>query len=386
MSIVILRNQLLHKIEKAFKSHRIVCLLGPRQCGKTTLAREIKTQQKEVHYFDLERPADAQVLETPDITLPYLKGMIIMDEIQRLPNIFTYLRYLHDENLDQQFLILGSASRDLLQQSAESLAGRIAFIEVHPFSLSETNDMESLWVKGGFPRSFLLEGEASLEWRENYMRTYVEQDLRSFGVEFDTQALRRLWMMLAHYHGQTINYSDLSKSLSISQPTLKKYVTYLESSFMVRILKPWHANLKKRQVKSPKVYYRDVGLLHYVLNIREYSDIFKHPKAGASWEGFAIEELIKFYGVDYENSYFWGSHNKAELDLLLTYKNKVLGFEFKLSDAPKLTPSMRIAVEDLELDELNVIYPGTKAYKLGENITVRPLIDFINAEEGKFNL
>lgn len=380
---MILRKKLLHKIEKAFESHRIVCLLGPRQCGKTTLAREIKKQKKEVHYFDLERPSDAQVLETPDITLPHLQGLIIMDEIQRLPNIFTYLRYLHDENLDQQFLILGSASRDLLRQSAESLAGRIAFIEVHPFSLSETKDMETLWVKGGFPRSYLLEKEASLEWRENYMRTYVEQDLRSFGVEFDTQALRRLWMMLAHYHGQTINYADLSKSLASSQPTLKKYVAYLESSFMVRVLKPWHANLKKRQVKSPKIYYRDVGLLHYVLNIREYRDIFKHPKAGASWEGFAIEELIKFYGADYESCYFWGSHNKAELDLLITHKNKMLGFEFKLTDAPKLTPSMRIAIDDLELDELTVIYPGTKNYKLAENITVHSLMDFIGIGDTK---
>lgn len=377
------RKELLLKIERAFSSHRIVCLLGPRQCGKTTLAREFKKKRKDVHYFDLERPSDAQVLESPDVTLPHLSGLIVMDEIQRLPNIFSYLRYLHDENLDQQFLILGSASRDLLHQSAESLAGRIAFIEVHPFSLFETNHLQDLWVKGGFPRSYLLDGEESLHWRENYMRTYVEQDLRSFGVDFDTQALRRLWMMLAHYHGQTINYADLSKSLSTSQPTLKKYVSYLENSFMVRLLKPWFANLKKRQVKSPKVYYRDVGLLHYVLNIREYKDIFTHPKAGASWEGFAMEELIKFYGVDAESCYFWGSHNKAELDLLLIHQNQKLGFEFKLSDAPKLTPSMRIAMDDLELDALTVIYPGTKSYKLSKDITVCSLRDFMKIGESK---
>ena len=372
------RKELLLKIERAFASHRIVCLLGPRQCGKTTIAREFKKQRTDVHYFDLERPSDAQVLESPDVTLPHLSGLIVMDEIQRIPNIFPYLRYLHDENLNQQFLILGSASRDLLHQSAESLAGRIVFIEIHPLSLFETRHMQDLWVKGGFPRSYLLDSEESLHWRENYMRTYVEQDLRSFGVGFDTQALRRLWMMLAHYHGQTINYADLSKSLSTSQPTLKKYVTYLENSFMVRLLKPWFANLKKRQVKSPKVYYRDIGLLHYVLNIRQYKDIFIHPKAGASWEGFAMEELIKFYGSDAENCYFWGSHNKAELDLLLLHQNQKLGFEFKLSDAPKLTPSLRIAMDDLEPSELTVIYPGTKSYKLAKDITVCPLMDFMN--------
>jgi predicted AAA+ superfamily ATPase len=373
------RNRLLSSIQAAFDSHRIVCLLGPRQCGKTTLARQIKKEHVNTHYFDLEKPVDMQALDTPDLTLSPLRGLIIMDEIQRRPNLFPYLRYLHDEHFDQKFLILGSASRELIQQSSESLAGRIAFIEITPFSLDETHNFDQLWTQGGFPKSYLLEHKASLSWRENYMRTYIEQDLAILGLGFQTDVLRKLWFMLAHYHGQIINYSDLSSSLGVSQPTIKKYMSYLTGSFMLRTLKPWHENLKKRQVKSPKIYYRDTGLLHYVLNIQTYSEIFKHPKAGASFEGFALEEIIKFHQADPESSYFWASHNKAELDLLLLKHGKKLGFEFKLSDAPKLTPSMRIAIEDLKLDSLTVIYPKGKKYRLSEDIQVVSLEEYISS-------
>lgn len=372
------RNRLLHAIKNAFNSHRIICLLGPRQCGKTTLARHIRKEHASTHYFDLEKPVDIQALNTPDLTLSQLRGLIIMDEIQRRPNLFPYLRYLHDEHFDQKFLILGSASRELIQQTSESLAGRIAFIEITPFSLNETNNFDRLWTQGGFPKSYLLEQAASLSWRENYMRTYIEQDLAMLGLGFQADVLRKLWFMLAHYHGQIINYSDLSSSLGVSQPTIKKYMSYLTGSFMLRTLKPWYENLKKRQVKSPKIYYRDTGLLHYVLNIQMYSEIFKHPKAGASFEGFAMEELIKFYQADPESCYFWASHNKAELDLLLVKNGKKLGFEFKLSDAPKLTPSMRIAIEDLKLDSLTVIYPKGRSYRLSDDIQVVSLQEYIS--------
>lgn len=371
------RHNLLTQIEKAFKINRIVCLLGPRQCGKTTIARQLWGQcgkaKNNPGYFDLEKPADKQALDNPDLVLPYISGLIVIDEIQRRPDLFPYLRYLNDEHLDQQFLILGSASRDLIQQSSESLAGRISFIEITPFSIGEITDWHTLWLRGGFPRSYLLDNEESVLWREGYMRTYVEQDLATFGFGFQPDILQRLWFMLAHYHGQIINYSELASALGVSQPTIKRYISYLSSSFMLRLLKPWHENIQKRQVKSSKIYYRDSGLLHYALGITQYPEIFKHPKAGASFEGFAIEEVIKYSKVNADACYFWSSHNQAELDLLILKNGKKNGFEFKMSDAPKLTPSMRHAKEDLSLDSLTVIYPGSRKYQLDKDITVLPL-------------
>lgn len=374
---MIKREPLLQKIKNAFRSHRIVCLLGPRQCGKTTLARQMKKEILQTHYFDLEKPSDLKVFDAPDLSLPSLKGFIIIDEIQRRPELFPYLRYLHDEELDQNFLILGSASRELIQQSSESLAGRIAFIEITPFSFNEVQDLEKLWIYGGFPKSYLVDQESSILWRENYMRTYVEHDLAILGFSFQTDVLRKLWFMLAHYHGQVINYAELAASLGVSQPTIKKYISYLSGSFMLRSLQPWHANLNKRQVKSPKIYFRDSGLLHYVLNIKEFNHIFKHPKAGASFEGFAMEEIIRANNVDSPSCYFWGSHNKAELDLLLLKDGKKSGFEFKLSDSPKLTPSMKIVMKDLELDSLTVIYPKGRSYKLTQEIQVISLEEYL---------
>lgn len=378
------RTQLFARIKDAFEVNRIVCLLGPRQCGKTTLARALweeggKTRQ-DPGYFDCERPSDLQALRNPDLVLPHINGLIVIDEIQRRPDLFPYLRYLHDEHQNQQFLILGSASRELIHQSSESLAGRISFIEVTPFSLNEVNDLENLWLKGGFPKSYMLRSEHSLLWREGYMKTYVEQDLAMLGFGFDADVLQKLWFMLAHYHGQIMNYSELAASLNVSQPTIKKYISYLSGSFMLRVLKPWHENLQKRQVKSPKVYYRDSGLLHYVFGIHQYLDIFKHPKAGASFEGFALEEVIRHHQATPESCYFWASHNQAELDLLILKHGKKLGFEFKLSDAPKITTSMRIAIEDLKLDSLTVIYPGNRAYQLANNIDVVPLENYISSE------
>ena len=375
------RDNLCGRINVAFGVNRIVCILGPRQCGKTTIARTIfQSHGKTLNdsgYFDLEKPSDLEALQTPDLVLSALRGLIVIDEIQRRPDLFSYLRYLHDQHFDQQFLILGSASRELINQSSESLAGRISFIEITAFSVEEVGDWRKLWAVGGFPRSYLLDSHNSFDWRKDYIKTYVEQDLRSLGFNFQTDTMRKLWLMLAHYHGQILNASELASALSVSQPTITQYLSYLSGGFMIRQLKPFHANLKKRQVKRPKLYYRDSGLLHYALGIKTYADIFTHPKAGASFEGFAIEEVIKYHKVDTDDCYFWGSHNKAELDLLILKDGKKLGFEFKLSDAPKLTPSMSIAYEDLALDELTVLYPGSRNYSLSEKVRCIPLAEYV---------
>ena len=374
---LIQRDNLLQQIEQAFRINRIVCLLGPRQCGKTTLARQIwqahgKTRS-DVGYFDLERPSDLQALENPDFILPKIIGLTVIDEIQRRPQLFPYLRYLHDEHTEQKFLILRSASRELINQSSESLAGRISYIEITPFSASEVDNEEKLWLQGGFPRSYLLDSHDSMAWRENFMRTYVEQDLVTLGFSFQADVIQKLWFMLAHYHGQIMNFSQLATSLGVSQPTIKRYISYLSGSFMLRELTPWHENISKRQVKSPKIYYRDSGLLHYALGINQYIDIFKHPKAGASFEGFALEEVIRHSRVSSDSCYFWATHNKAELDLLILKNGKNLGFEFKLSEAPKITPSMEQSCEDLNLESLSVIYPGQREYQISNKITVIPL-------------
>jgi predicted AAA+ superfamily ATPase len=380
---MIQRQALLDKIQSAFKVNRIVCLLGPRQCGKTTLARivwDLSGKKKEdPGYFDLENPLDIQRLETPELTLRPINGLIVMDEIQRRPDIFPFLRYMHDENLPQNYLILGSAARELIAQASESLAGRITFIEVTPFSILETHSVDNLWLKGGFPKSYLATNALSMAWRRDYMRTYIEQDLGTFGLGFSPETLRRMWFMLAHYHGQIFNASEIGKSLGISHPTVKKYLSYLEATFMMRILRPWHANISKRQVKSPKVYFRDSGLLHHVLGVDDASALRMHPKVGLSWEGFALEEICRFYETDSQDCYFWSSHNETELDLLILKNGKKIGFEFKYQDAPKLTPSMRISWNDLELDELYVIYPGSRDYALTENIRVMNLMNFVSS-------
>lgn len=374
---LIQRNDLLNQIEQAFRVNRIVCLLGPRQCGKTTLARQIWTAHGKTRsdngYFDLERPSDLQALENPDFILPKITGLVVIDEIQRRPQLFPYLRYLHDEHTEQRFLILGSASRELINQSSESLAGRISYIEITPFSANEVDNWENLWLQGGFPRSYLLDNADSMIWRENFMRTYVEQDLVTLGFNFQADVIQKLWFMLAHYHGQIMNFSQLATSLGVSQPTIKRYISYLSGSFMLRELKPWHENISKRQVKSPKIYYRDSGLLHYVLGIQQYVDIFKHPKAGASFEGIALEEIIRQSKVSNDSCYFWASHNKAELDLLILKNGKKFGFEFKLAEAPKATPSMKQICEDLGLESLRIIYPGSREYQVSDKIIITPL-------------
>jgi len=377
------RKHFLQIIKDAFKVHPVVAILGPRQCGKTTLARmyanETTTLPKE-NYFDLEDYYDLARLENPQLSLSPLKGLIVIDEIQRKPDLFPTLRVLCDKpKKNQKFLILGSASSKLLRQSSESLAGRIHYIELTPFNFQETKDLKKLWIRGGFPRSFLAEDEgASLLWRKSYIRTFVEQDVPSLGFRIPPQQLWRFWMMLTHYHGGTFNGSEIGKSLNLSYKNIRSYTDLLTDTLMIRQLQPWHENISKRQVKSPKIYFRDSGLFHTLLGAEGESEILRHPKLGSSWEGFALEEIIRFYKANPLDCYFWATHSDAGLDLILFVKGQKLGFEFKYTDFPKITKSMQIAQKELKLDNLTVIYPGNKTIPLTKDIQAIGLEDFIH--------
>jgi len=360
-------------IDQYFLTHPIVALLGPRQCGKTTLARTYAKGILLGQYFDLEDVVDIQRLASPKLALEHREGLIVIDEIQRRPDLFPVLRVLIDKpKKNQRYLILGSASRELIRQSSETLAGRIATIELTPFSYAETGEWQILWLRGGFPKSYLANSmEESAQWREFYITTFLEQDIPNLGIQIPSVALRRFWIMLSHYHGNIFNASELARSFGISDTTVRRYLDILTGTFMIRQLLPWRENIKKRQVKAPKIYFRDSGLLHSFLNIESEDDLMKHPKLGASWEGFALEETIRALGARPHECYFWASHSGAELDLLIFQKDKRLGFEFKYTDAPKLTKSMKISMEDLKLDQLTVIYPGKLDYALAENIEVK---------------
>ena len=375
-------------IDQAFKVHPVVGLLGPRQCGKTTLAKNYFALQKKlpdrINYFDLEDPADLERLVNPKLTLSQLSGLIIIDEIQRRPDLFPLLRVLVDENKTkkrkQRWLILGSASRDLIQQSSETLAGRIDYLELTPFNYEETKNIEKLWLRGGFPRSYLAKTVVdSQAWREAYITTFLERDIPSLGIQIPALTLRRFWMMLAHYHGNIFNASEIGCSLGMADTTIRRYLDIFTGTFMVRQLTPWWENIKKRQVKSPKIYFRDSGLWHTLMNIPDMHALLRHPKLGASWEGVALEEVIRHHHATPEQCYFWATHNQAELDLLLFIKGKRLGFEFKYTDAPKLTPSMKIAYETLNLDKLTVIYPGELNYPLAKNIEVKGIQNYLES-------
>ncbi|MBS0621564.1 MAG: ATP-binding protein [Verrucomicrobia bacterium] len=367
-----LRPKFLKEIELQFRVHPVCALLGPRQVGKTTLAR-MYAQDREVAYFDLENPLDLARLENPMLTLSkFSKQLVIIDEIQRLSDLFPFIRVLVDADPSRKFLILGSASRDLIQQSSETLAGRIGYIELMPFSLSEVKEQTSLWLRGGFPKAFLASNiEESYLWRQAYISTFLERDIPNLGFQIPPQQMRRFWLMLAHYHGQIFNASELGRSLGVSGHTIRKYLDILAGTFMVRILLPWFENLGKRQIKSPKIYFRDSGILHALLGIRTESDLDHYPSLGAFWEGFALEETIRRY--DAESCYFWASQSGAELDLLLLHHGKRLGFEFKFTERPKVTPSMRISLQDLKLDHLYVVIPGDQTFPLTDQITVQGL-------------
>lgn len=328
-----------------------------------------------VNYFDLEDPESLARLDQPKLALENLTGLIVIDEIQRKPELFPLLRVLADRQPNPaKFLVLGSAAPELLRQSSESLAGRIETLELGGFILSEVGAaaMPRHWLRGGFPLSFLAANdEDSAVWRSGFINTFLERDLPASGSTISPVAMRRFWTMLAHYHGQTWNASEIASAMGVSATTTRRYVDLLTHTFMIRQLQPWHENLGKRQVKAPKIYFRDSGLFHTLTHIKSESDLLTHPKIGASWEGYAIEETLRHYQPDQE--YFWATHNGAELDLLLFKDGKKIGIECKRRDAPKLTASMKIAMDDLKLDELLVIYPGRKAYPLGESIRVLPL-------------
>lgn len=374
-----IRHQFIQEVHKSFEITPICVLLGPRQCGKTTLARQYAASIKEgpVHFFDLEDPLDLAKLETPKLTLEPLEGLIILDEIQRRPDLFPVLRVLVDR-FDKKFLILGSASQDLIRQSSETLAGRIRYIEMTPFSLCEVDDANLLWVRGGYPRSYLAKTDfQSNEWRKTYIKTFLEKDIRSFGFDIPPQTMRRFWMMLAHYHGQIFNASEIGQSINVTHKTSNRYLDILLGTFMIRRLSPWFENISKRQVKSPKIYFRDSGLFHTLLGLENKEQILSHPKLGASWEGMALEEVTRSLNVDQEDCYFWATQRGAELDLLIISAGKKLGFEFKYTDFPKVTPSMHIALDDLKLDELTVIIPGKAFFKIHEKINVYGLESFL---------
>lgn len=371
---MIQRTSILQTIRTALGRSRVTALLGPRQSGKTTLARQFVPPDS-INYFDLEDLTSMARLEQPMTALRDLTGLVVIDEIQRRPDLFSLLRVLCDRDpLPARFLILGSASPDLAQASSESLAGRVETVSISGFSLAEVGleAQNTHWLRGGFPLSFLANSEAdSLAWRKNFVQMLLERDLPQWGVRIAPAALLRFWTMLAHYHGQTWNAAEPARALGVSEPTARNYLDLLEGVFMVRVLQPWYANLSKRQVKSPKIYFRDSGLLHYLLGIRSELDLYTHPRSGASWEGYAIEETLKAVAPD--EAYFWATHNGAELDLLLLKDGRRIGVECKRVDAPRPTPSMHIALEDLKLDHLFVIYPGALAYPLAKRISALPL-------------
>lgn len=373
------------KLKRYLKSHPIVAILGPRQCGKTTLAKMYCKNNLKVppaNYFDLESPVDLERLSNPLLALKSLKGLIVIDEIQRVPELFPILRVLVDDSdLDQKYLILGSASRELIKQSSESLAGRIAYLELTPFSFREVDHLENLWLRGGFPRSYLAEtDEVSFDWRSSYVRTFLEQDIPNLGFKIPPIALRRFWIMLAHYHANNFNASELGRSFGASDTTIRKYLDLLTGTFMIRQLQPWHENIKKRQVKTPKVYFRDSGILHALLNIPTTDSLLVNPKIGASWEGFALEEVVKSNQANQEDCYFWSTYGDAEIDLLIYKGDCMEAFEFKYVDAPKLTKSMKIAIQDLKLEKIHVIYPGKKDYQLSEQVYVSGLKSYLQSQ------
>lgn len=367
------RQKDLQKVQQLLRLFPVTAILGPRQVGKTTLAKAFEPD----HSFDLENPRDEIALENPQLTLEKLTGLILIDKIQRKPSLFPLLRYLVDQNPAQKFLILGSASSTLRQQSNESLAGRIGNYFLSGFNISEipTENWHQLWVRGGFPRSYLAESNAdSLEWRNQFINTFLEKDLGMLAEGIPSTTMYRFWTMLSHYHGQTLNYSELGRSFGVSHNTVKRYLSILEDTFMIRLLLPWHANVKKRIVKAPKIYIRDAGIFHSLQGIRDLEHLTTHPKLGASWEGFALEELSSILQKRDTELFFYGTHGGLELDLFWQSGGKSYGAEFKYKDAPTSTKSMHQAIEDLDLEHLWVIYPGDRKYALSEKITVLPLI------------
>ncbi len=355
----------------------VTAILGARQCGKTTIAKQLHYD----HFFDLENPRDEGKFDHPQLLLENLKGTIVIDEIQRKPGLFPLIRYLVDSKKNQKYIILGSASRDLIRQGSESLAGRIGFYYLSGFSPDDVgaDNVNKLWLRGGYPRSYLTDNDTtSMLWLDNYITTFLERDIPQLGITIPSQTLRRFWIMISHYHGQIVNYSELGRAFGISDHTVKNYLNIFEGTFMIYQVMPWYVNVGKRLVKSPKLYIRDSGIFHKLQSINSYDQLISHNKIGSSWEGFAMEIIINRLDSKRESLFFYKTHSGAELDLFFQKDGKNIGIEFKYADAPKKSKSMVSVMKDLQLDILYVVYPGNDIYKLDERIVVFPLVLFTN--------
>ena len=372
----------LNALRSLLEQFPVVAMIGPRQGGKTTLARQLASQwQGAVHFFDLEDPRDAARLASPMLALEPFVGLVILDEIQTQTQLFPVLRVLADRTpCVTRFLILGSAAPELAQQSAESLAGRVAYHELTGFNLAEVgvDNTRRLWLQGGFPRAYLEPQAASVRWRQAFSRTYLERDIPALGLRLPAATLRRFWGMLAHYHGQTWNGAELARSFGVSEKTVRHYLDILSATFMVRVLPPWHENLGKRSVKAPKIYLADSGMLHTLLGLENEAVLMSHPKVGASWEGFAMAQVIAALGATPEQCHYWKLHTGAELDLLIQRNGERRGFEFKLTDSPRSSASMHSAMQSLRLTSLHVVHAGAHSYPMAEGIHALALADVLS--------
>ncbi|HEX5947639.1 MAG TPA: ATP-binding protein [Acidimicrobiales bacterium] len=368
MDPLIERQKDVDQLVRALERAPIVLLTGPRQAGKSTLARQV-VDAPPPNVFDLEDPRDVARLGEPTLSLPRLDGTVVIDEAQRQRDLFPILRVLaDDDDRPGRFLILGSASPELVGLASESLAGRVALVELGGFRLVDVGEeaVDQLWVRGGLPRAFLAEDDAaSAAWRDDFIATFLERDLANLGVRIPATTMRRFWTMVAHYHGQTWNGAELARALGVSLPTIGRYLDALTDALVLRQLQPWFANVSKRQVRSPKVYVRDSGLLHRLLGVTTYEDLLGHPKAGASWEGFVIEQIVASQVAE---PYFWGTHGGAELDLIVRVDGKRVGVEVKRTDRPSLTRSMRVAAADLDLDRIVVVHAGDQRFPLADGV------------------
>ena len=382
LKTTISRHNFIRRLNAALDRNRVVVLTGPRQSGKTTLARQLVPQNTS-NYFDLEDPVSLDRLDQPKTALAPLRGLVVVDEVQRRPDLFPILRVLADrEDEPAKFLILGSASGDLLRQSSESLTGRAARLTLNGFHLSEVGAEKGtiLWLRGGLPKSHLArDDEESLLWRKQYVQDLLERDLPQWGVRIPATALRRFWGMIAHYHGQIWNASRLAREMEVSSPTIRRYLDLLTDAFMIRQLPPYHTNFGKRQIKAPKIYIRDSGILHQLLTIETESDLIAHPARGASWEGFVIEQLLT--QLEPDEAYFWGIHQGAEIDLVLHWQGRWIGVECKRKDAPRMTRSIRTALDKLALEHVVIVYPGETPYSLNEQVHVMPFRKLAFARE-----
>lgn len=367
------RDEELDTLRRRLRGYPVVAILGPRQVGKTTLARELGAARAVAPtYFDLEDPADLRRLDDASTALRERRGLVVIDEIQRRPDLFPLLRVLADRpRKPARFLVLGSAAPHLLRQSSESLAGRISFHELAGFSLADVGPKrwKKLWLRGGFPPAFLDRSDGgSFDWRRNLVHTYLERDLPGLGSQVPGATMERFWAMLAHHHGQIWNASELASCFGVAHTTVRRYLDLLVDTFMIRTLQPWHENLGKRQVKAPKVYFRDSGLLHTLLGLRTQGDLERHPKLGASFEGFAIDQVVRRLGAERSECFFWSTYAGAELDLLVVRGGRRYGFEFKHTDAPGTTKSTAIAFADLRLDRLDIVHVGNETYPLTKGV------------------